>query len=146
MKFETTRFGEIEFKEEEVIEFVVGPYGFEDEKQFTLIDNGEDAFFWLQSITNPDLAFVVTEPWSFYPDYEFEIGRELEGMLELEDKEDVLVINIVTVPENLQDITMNLKAPIIVNKKNQIAKQFILEDKDYPVKYPLIEGQENISA
>lgn len=146
MKLETTRFGEIDVKDEEVIEFVQGLYGFKSEKEFVLLADDDTPFFWLQSVNNAELAFVVTEPWHFYQEYEFELDDEVKEELKLEDKEDVLVVNIIVVPEEPEEMTMNLKAPIVVNKREKIAKQIILEDEDYPVKYKIFENQGNISA
>ncbi|MGM0370401.1 MAG: flagellar assembly protein FliW [Bacillota bacterium] len=146
MKVETTRFGKIEVKEEEIIEFVVGPYGFEDQTEFVLWAEEESPFFWLQSINDPDLSFVVSEPWPFYEDYEFDIGDQLKNQLKIINQEDVLVVNIVVVPTDPQNMTMNLKSPIIINKNQKIAKQIILETEDYPVRYQLFNNSEHDNA
>jgi flagellar assembly factor FliW len=146
MKIETTRFGEIEIEEEGIIEFVVGPYGFEEETAYTLIEDEDSPFFWLQSITDPNLAFVVTEPWLFYENYEFELGDELKGKLNLKNKADVLVINMVVIPNEMKKITINLKSPIIINQQQNLAKQIILEDEKYPTKYPILQEKEGVSA
>ena len=142
MKVETSRFGEIEVSKDEIIEFTVGPYGFEDEREFILWTEEESLFFWMQSINDPELAFIVSEPWSFYEDYEFDISEKLEEKLQLEEKGDVLVVNIIVVPEEPKEMTMNLKSPIIINKKEKIAKQIILDDENYPVRYQLFNEQE----
>mgnify|MGYP006294366659 CR=1 FL=1 len=146
MKIETTRFGDLEVNEEEIIEFVVGPYGFEEQKEYTLLADDDSPFFWLQSISDPDLAFVVTEPWIFYEDYEFELGEELKNKLDLENKENVSVINMVVIPDDTTKMTINLKSPVIINQEEKIAKQIILEDEDYPTKYRIFEDKEDVSA
>ncbi|MGM0370368.1 MAG: flagellar assembly protein FliW [Bacillota bacterium] len=145
MKIETTRFGEIDIVEERIVEFVVGPYGFEEQMQYTLLADEESPFFWLQSISEPDLAFVVTEPWIFCEDYEFELGDEIKSKLKLKDKENVTVLNMVVIPENKRQTTMNLKSPIIINQENKLAKQIILEEEDYPIKYRIF-AEEDASA
>ena len=146
MKIETTRFGEIEINEEEVIEFVVGPYGFEELKAYTLLADEDSPFFWLQSISDPDLAFVVTEPWAFYEDYEFDLNDEIKDKLNLSSKEEVLVVNMITIPNDKpKEMTMNLKAPIIINKEDKLAKQIILEEEEYPVKYRLFNNEEALA-
>lgn len=144
MELETTRFGKIELDEEEVITFSQGLCGFGNEKEFVLLVD-DTPFFWLQSVNNPDLAFVVTEPWQFRQDYAFELNDEIKEELKIEAKEEVLVMNILVIPEDPQEITMNLKAPIVVNEEKRIAKQIILEE-DYPIKYKIFDEQENISA
>ncbi|KXS41262.1 MAG: hypothetical protein AWU54_1691 [Candidatus Frackibacter sp. T328-2] len=146
MELKTTRFGKIEIDSDEVISFKQGLYGFKDNKEFILLMDDETPFFWLQAIDNRDLAFVVTEPWNYCEDYEFDLDNEVKKELKIEKKQDVLVVNIVVVPDNLQDMTMNLKAPVIINKNEQIAKQVILDDDDYSVKYKLFNDEENISA
>ena len=146
VKIETTRFGEIEINEEEIIEFVVGPYGFEELTEYTLLADEDSPFFWLQSISDPDLAFVVTEPWAFYEDYEFDLHDEIKNKLNLSDQEEVLVINMITVPNDKpKEMTMNLKAPIIINKEDKLAKQIILEEEEYPVKYRLFNNEEALA-
>jgi len=146
MELKTTRFGKIEIDSDEVISFKQGLYGFKDNKEFILLMDDETPFCWLQAIDNRDLAFVVTEPWNYCEDYEFDLDNEVKKELKIEKKQDVLVVNIVVVPDNLQDMTMNLKAPVIINKNEQIAKQVILDDDDYSVKYKLFNDEENISA
>src|SRR6056297_3577026 len=131
MKLKTTLFGEIEIDKEDIITFKDGLYGFKDEKEFVLLADKDAPFFWLQSVTNPDLDFVVTEPWGFCKDYEFDLTEGVEEELKLEDEDDVLIVNIIVVPENPEDMTMNLKAPIVVNKVQRLAKQIILEDDGY---------------
>lgn len=146
MKVETTRFGEIEVEEDNVLNFLVGPYGFEEEKEFVLWSEEETPFFWMQSINSPDLAFVVSEPWAFYEEYEFDISEQLEEKLALKSQDEVLVFNIIVIPENPKEMTMNLKSPIVINKKERLAKQIILEEEDYPVRYRLFNDQDNVSA
>lgn len=146
MEIETTRFGELEIEETEIIEFIVGPYGFEEETEYTLLADEESPFFWLQSISEPDLAFVVTEPWIFCEDYEFELGDKIKSKLDLKDKENVNVLNMVVIPENKRQTTMNLKSPIIINQENKLAKQIILEEEDYPIKYKIFADEEDASA
>ncbi|AGB42147.1 hypothetical protein Halha_2273 [Halobacteroides halobius DSM 5150] len=143
MRIETTRFGEIEVSEEEIIIFHQGLYGFKDEKQFMLIEDQETDFFWLQAVHNPDLAFVVTEPWAFCQTYEFDLKESVKRELKINGQEDVLVINIVVVPDNPKEMTMNLKAPLVINKRERIGRQIILEDTSYPVKFKLFSDRDN---
>ena len=143
---ETTKFGEVEIDEDEIIEFLVGPYGFEELTEYTLLVEEDSPFFWLQAINDLDLAFLVSEPWSFYEGYEFDVDDRIKEKLKLTSREQVFVVNMITVPNDKpQEMTMNLKAPIIVNKEERLAKQIILEEGDYPVKYSLIDGKEALA-
>ena len=146
MELETTRFGKIEVNKSEIITFQQGLYGFKDNEQFILLEDEETEFFWLQSVTNPELAFIVTEPWSFCADYQFDLDKEVEKELKLESKEEVLVINIVVIPDNPKEMTMNLKAPIVINQQEKLDKQLILDDYQYPVKYPLFNDKQEVAA
>lgn len=137
MELKTTRFGKVKVDNNEIITFKQGLYGFKDEKEFILLADNKTDFFWLQSITNPDLAFIVTEPWGFYPDYDFELKEEVQEELKIKTEEDVLVINTIVVPENPKEMTMNLKAPIIINQNQRLARQIILDVEQFPVKYRL---------
>ena len=146
MILETTKFGEVEIDEAEIIEFLVGPYGFEELTEYTLLVEEDSPFFWLQSISDPDLAFLVSEPWNFYEDYGFNLADQVKEKLQLENKEQVFVVNMITVPnDEPEKMTMNLKAPIIINKDDRLAKQIILEETDYPVKYDLMEEEEALA-
>ena len=146
MILETTKFGEVEIDEAEIIEFLVGPYGFEELTDYTLLVEEDSPFFWLQSISDPDLAFLVSEPWNFYEDYGFNLADQVKEKLQLENKEQVFVVNMITVPnDEPEKMTMNLKAPIIINKDDRLAKQIILEETDYPVKYDLMEEEEALA-
>ncbi|PRX32579.1 flagellar assembly factor FliW [Orenia metallireducens] len=143
MELETTRFGKIEIKEDEMILFNQGLYGFKNEKKFVILKEEESDFFWLQSSTNSDLAFIVTEPWNYIKYYEFDLNDELQKELNISSKEDVMVINIITVPENPKEMTINLKAPIVINYKERLAKQIILDDERYQIKHRLFYDENN---
>jgi flagellar assembly factor FliW len=79
MKFETTRFGTIEIEEKQIIEFPDGLYGFEKERRFTFLPfnpNVESPMEWMQSILSPHLAFVITDPYLYVPDYKLKLLEE----------------------------------------------------------------------
>ncbi|MBM7557470.1 flagellar assembly protein FliW [Halanaerobacter jeridensis] len=146
MKIGTNKFGEIEINKEEIVEFIVGPYGFEELTDYVLLAEEDSSLFWLQSVEDEDLAFVVSEPWTFYEDYEFDLNDNVKEKLNLDNKEEVLVVNMITVPNNKpREMTMNLKAPIIINKDDKLAKQIILNEGDYPVKYKLLDDEEALA-
>jgi len=145
MKLETTRFGEIDIDEKERINFPQGLYGFKSEKEFVLLATDETPFFWLQSVANPELAFIVTEPWGFCSNYEFDLKKEVQNELNVTSKDDVMVINMVVIPDDPQEMTMNLKAPVIINRKERLGKQIILDDERYAVKYKLLQEERSVS-
>jgi flagellar assembly factor FliW len=138
MIVKTELFGDFEYQEEDVLIFVEGIYGFDDLKKYLLITNPEEElpFDFLQSVEDEELYFIVTSPYLFLEDYDFEISDTLVNKLEIDQPEDVIVLSLTTIPEKSEETTINLKAPIIVNKETKKAKQVILE-KDYPYKHKL---------
>ena len=137
MQLQTRHFGEIIVNENDILHFPAGLPGFENVKKYTLLGRQEtDAlFFWLQSIDDPNLAFVVTDPFSINPEYFEDVDDAETEELQIKDAEDVLTLAIVTVPENVKNATANLKAPVLINLQNNKGKQIIMKNETFPVKY-----------
>ena len=111
MKIKTDQFGEIEFAEDKVINFEPGIYGFENLRKYLLIKTEDELFYWLNSTENPDIAFPL-------------VGLSLVDS-EFPAKEDSEVFGIVTLSKDPSKITVNLKAPEIIDSEK------------YPVNYNL---------
>lgn len=143
MKIQTSRFGEIEGEEKAVFNFTMPILGYNDEKEFILIESKEASLFkWLQSTKTPDLAFLTTSPSFFGIDYVFELPDEAESALEVKSAEDLMVLNIAKVPNNNpRGTTVNLLAPIVFNVNNNKAGQVILSGSGLDVTYPLFQNQ-----
>lgn len=141
MIINTKHFGEIEIKEENILYFEEGILGFEDVRKFGFINNEdpESPFSWIQSIERPDLAFVLVNPFAVKKDYDFELNEAYVNLLDIQDASQVSVYSIVVVPEDLKKISMNLKAPIIVNTNNNKAAQVILDTDKYTVRHLILE-------
>ena len=76
-KVNTIRFGEVEVAEDKVVHFADGIPAFEDEHEFVIVPYDEESpYVFLQSLTTPDLAFLMTVPFVFFPDYEFELDDD----------------------------------------------------------------------
>ena len=146
MELESTRFGIITLDEAEVIRFKKGLYAFEDEKEFVILEEDDSPFFYLHAVNNPDLCFVVTEPGNFYEDYEFKLGKKAKNDLQLESPDDVLVINLVVIPDDYKKMTINLKAPIVINQREQLGRQIIIDEPDYPVRQEIFSAEKSQSA
>jgi flagellar assembly factor FliW len=141
MKVETSRFGTIDISEREIIRFPEGLYGFEKETQFTLLafnPNVESPMEWMQSLNSDHLAFVVTDPYLYLPDYKLKLSEEDNKRVELEEEDLFLTRAIVTIPENYSDMTVNLIAPLVINKDKGVAKQFVLTNMDYDTRHYLL--------
>jgi flagellar assembly factor FliW len=134
----TTRFGEIDIDESKIIDMRGGIIGFEHLKKYVLhIKDDNNLFWWFQSIDDGAIAFVVINPYSAKADYEAMISDNDVKLLEIEDAEDVVLLAIVTIRQNPFSVSVNLRAPLVINAKKKIARQIVLEDAQYPVQYYL---------
>lgn len=142
MKLTTRIFGEVEIEDSKIIEFPNGIIGFPDLQKFTLMrdeDQAPNTIQWLQSIDEPNFAMPVMDPLVVCPDYKPMVDRtEVEAIGEL-DEEDMLVLVTVTVPHDLTKMTVNLKGPFIINTKDMKASQTIIDNDEYPVKFPIYD-------
>ncbi|MED3792911.1 flagellar assembly protein FliW [Niallia alba] len=140
MKIATKYHGEKEIQEKEVITFPQAIPGFPDEKEFVLLPLDDDGQFnVLQSLENQQLAFVLSNPFTFFKEYDFSLEEYIVELLEIESEEDILVFSILTVHDPFEKTTANLQAPIIINNKKNMAKQVILNEPNYHTKHPLFE-------
>lgn len=141
MLIHSTRFGEIEIGEEDIIKFPEGLPGFPDEVAFVLLPYQEDSpFSFLQSVTDCNLAFLIVDPFAFFKDYVFEIDDQTAEDLKLSEENLPMIINIVSVPEKVENITANLLAPIVINRRSHIGRQIVLEKTQYSTKEPIFKG------
>ena len=137
MEIESTRFGRLTVDDERVITFPKGLLGFPNHTRFALIQTGEENyFFWLQSVDEPNLAFVVTDPSIFFKDYQVPIKDETQAELALEDLSAAQVFVICNKVDEW--LTGNLLGPIVVNAQNRIAQQVVLTDKKWTTRQPLM--------
>lgn len=135
MHLETKYVGKIEVDEQNIIHFETGLPGFKEENKFILIDlPGNEVLQILQSVQTAELAFIVTNPHLFYQDYEFKLDDYIIEALQIEHERDVVVLSIMTIQDPFHTSTINLQAPVIINKRNKLAKQYILPSDKYPVK------------
>ncbi|MBG9548638.1 flagellar assembly protein FliW [Cytobacillus firmus] len=145
MNIQTKYHGETEINPENIITFADGIPSFEDEKKFILLELGEDsAYFVLQSTVTPAVAFLVTSPFTFFPDYQIELSDSAIEKLKIENKEDVAVFGILTVKEPFDQTTINLKGPVIINSKQKLGKQIVLNEGDYHTRHELFQQKSSI--
>ncbi|HHV47142.1 MAG TPA: flagellar assembly protein FliW [Tissierellia bacterium] len=144
MKLLTKHFGELDIDEDKIITFPEGLPGFEQEREFIIINNEDDEnpFQWMQSVSNPDLAFVIINPFHVFPDYEIDIPENVQKKLMINDEREVAIYSIVVVPKDLYNMTVNLLGPIIININKRIGKQVILEDSRYTTKHYIFKQAE----
>lgn len=132
---QTKYLGEIEITDDKIVFFESGIPGFEDEKKFVLLDIDENIIFQiLQSVETKNLAFFVVNPYLLFEDYSIKLNDSIIETLEINEEEDVAVLSIMTLKEPFTKSTVNLKAPLIINLKNNRGKQYILNDDTYSMR------------
>lgn len=135
MIIETKYLGEVEIDKSKILTFQSGLPGFVDEKEFVLLNFPENELFQiLQSVNNINLAFIVTNPYEYYSDYEIKLDTQIRENLKIKQTSDVLVLAVVTLKDTIYKSTMNLKAPLIINQELKYGKQYILNDQTYSMK------------
>ncbi|MDK2585814.1 flagellar assembly protein FliW [Romboutsia sedimentorum] len=128
------------------IMFEKGIPGFEEYKSFNVSNiDGNEKLKMITSKENSNIGFVSISPFKVKKDYELDLNNEVINELKIEKPEDVLVLNLITLGKTLETSTVNLKAPIIINIKNNKGKQLILQDDKYNIKEPLIGSEDNVS-
>ncbi|MBD3419445.1 MAG: flagellar assembly protein FliW [Chitinivibrionales bacterium] len=132
-------FDDLVYSKEDIITFPAGIPGFENNKQFILLQVPDlNPFEWLACIDGSQLRFVVVNPMLFMPEYAPDVKKEQLAELEIDNPEDVLLYSVVTIKENPAESTANLVGPIVINKTKNIAKQVIIEDDRYSTQEPIL--------
>ena len=141
MIIETDRFGSFDTKDSKIINFPSGLPGFDDLSKFIILEVGETKpIYWLQSTENRHISLPVIITFEILDDYNIDIrDNDLED-LEFESKNDLLIMNVVVVPSDIERMTVNLAAPIIINAKHGIAKQIIIDAAELPIRYPIYDA------
>ncbi|KHD89697.1 MAG: flagellar assembly protein FliW [Bdellovibrio sp. ArHS] len=138
MIISTSRFGQVELKQEDVLTFPEGLLGFGDLRKFALLDDPNDEIFaWLQSCEAPQIAFPVLEPELFAPQYKATLTKSDMEALKLSAQEKARYFSIVTIPDDPTQMTANLKAPVVVNVEARTARQCVLQDNNLAIREPI---------
>ncbi|WP_408955666.1 flagellar assembly protein FliW [Natroniella sp. ANB-PHB2] len=144
MKVKTELFGEIEISEDKIITFAKSILGFEEYTKFTIIDSlDDDLFYWLQSLEEPGLSFIMINPVEFVSDYKVSLTDKVQERLEITQEtseEDIIIYTLVVVENDGERIRTNLKAPLVINAASKKAGQIVLE-AEYPTRYYLSEAE-----
>jgi len=141
-KFNSSRFGEIEIPEDRLITVPEGIIGFPEQKTFALLDpsKGTSVFLWLHSVDTPNLAFIVTDPHLFEPDYFIDTREPDLNRLGLMDKGSPALFVIVTVPPDDPDgVNANLLAPLLYFETDHTLYQVVLELEEWPIRHKLVQ-------
>lgn len=140
MLIDTIRFGQIEIDKTKIINFNEGLPGLEEYKSFAILQfEGSYPIIWLQSTEDSNVCLPVIDSFLALPDYSFDISDEDVKLLSLSGPEDLKIISVLVIPESIDQMTMNLAAPIIINTKNGNARQVILNNGEFNVRVPIFQ-------
>lgn len=132
-----SRFGEIEYDSETTLYFPDGMIGFKDLRHFIVMPNiKEGPLFWVQSVEDPEVAFVLTDPTNFFLDYKVPADQRERVKLGIAEDDETYALSVVTVHRD-KSVTLNLQAPILFSPETNRAIQVILEKGDYQTRTPL---------
>ncbi len=143
MKKINTRFGEIEYDPAQVLRFPEGLIGFENLRDFVVMPNEKEGpLFWIQSVEDPQVALVLTDPTNFFPTYGVLAEENERKVLGITEQDECYAMVVVTVHPDRR-ITLNLMAPILFAPATNTAMQIILENSDYQIQTPLPQVQKS---
>jgi flagellar assembly factor FliW len=143
MEISTKYLGKVNIDESQIINFPKGILGFENHREFVLLDiEGNPLFKFLQNIKHEQIGFVLINPWEIFKDYDIELPDDkLENInINPKDNNDMGIYNIVTLSNSLKKSTANLLAPIVINLKDKKGKQFVLNNSPYTTKHSLVKA------
>ena len=137
MNINTRDFGVIQVEDDAVFDFDEGLYGFEEDKRFAIFERSfEDiSFLYLQSLNHEIPCFLVFEPWELHPDYHPILSKEDLSAFQVGSIDDLIFLVIATVSTNIENLSINIKSPVVLNPKTRKARQVILQNPDYTVRY-----------
>ena len=136
MKINTTRFGILEVDKSDIIQFNEGLLGFENLKRFFIVDPGDQTLIlWLQSVEDEKMAVPMLEPRIFKPDYVVKLVPSELNSLGLESLNNASIYTIITIPQQISEMSANLKAPIVINNATKVARQIVLQDSKLEVRH-----------
>ena len=138
MEVKTKANGIVNVEEKQIVTFEDGLLGFEDFKSYALIDSEYEPFIWLQSIDKAELAFLLVDPFLIYPKYEADIDDSALRYIKISSPEDIIVMTIVTVPNDGSAITANFLGPLVINRKNNQCVQVVLNDARWTTKFDIV--------
>jgi flagellar assembly factor FliW len=138
MFIDSKRFGRLDIDESKIITFINGLMGFEHLKKYVILDHpGSDIIKWLQAVDDPDISLPVADPTAFFPDYSPRILQDDLDSIGIKDIQNAMVLCVITVPADISQATINLKAPVVLNPARRLADQMIAENPEYLVRHPL---------
>jgi flagellar assembly factor FliW len=138
MTVNTKAYGPLEIDEQQRLSFPRGLLGFEKYHDFALLSAQQEPFYYLQSLDEPEIAFVMIDPFLFRPDYEIDVSDEELRVIGIQDQKGVLVFALVTIPATGGPMTANLMGPVVINRENRLGLQTVLTDQRWLTKHDIM--------
>ncbi len=139
MELNSKHHGIINYSEEDIIYFKNGLPGFEDLRKFIVFPlKDNDSFSVIHSIEE-DLGIILISPFMVKENYEFKLKENIVEELKIKEPNEVMVYTTVTLNSNIEKITTNLKAPIVINRFSKLGKQIIIDNESYKIKEPIFK-------
>lgn len=127
---------QVQTAEKNVIHFPNGIYGFEEIRDFILLQEDDSRIIWsLQAADGPYPSLIVVDPSLLLPGYAPKLGTAERRALGNPQEEDLCWLAVAVIRKKLEDTVVSLKSPLAINVKNRVGMQVILEDGDYPLRY-----------
>ncbi|MEK4849510.1 flagellar assembly protein FliW [Paenibacillus sp. FSL H7-0756] len=148
MIIDTLSWGKMKVDEEHVFHFSKGIPGFEEETDFALISTPDHSFWYLQSTKDKALSFLLSDPFVFYPSYEFDLPDAEAKELKINNQ--LIVRCVITLKNKVEESTINLLAPLVLNPEERVGKQIVLHNTPYHTKHsllalsPSIDGKDGV--
>ena len=140
MELITKALGKITVTEDHLITIPEGLFGFEQYTKYALVDSDYEPFLWLQSCEDPNLAFLIVDPFLICSEYETDIDDASLKKIGITKPEEIIIMTIVTVPHDGSSITANFQGPLVTNKKNHKCMQAILSDNRWSTKVDIVKA------
>ena len=139
MELNSKHHGVINYSEEDIIYFKNGLPGFEDLRKFIIFPLKDNDSFSIIHSVEEDLGIILISPFMVKENYEFKLKENIVEELKIKEPNEIMVYTTVTLNSNIEQITANLKAPIVINRFSKLGKQIIIDNESYKIKEPIFK-------
>lgn len=136
-----TDYGTVDYKEEDLITFPDGLFGFPDLKKYLFLSLDEETednlMLVMISVDEPRIGFVIVNPLFLCPDYAPVLTPEELACVGVKESDELAYYAICAMHSNYLDNTVNLKCPIVINPETHCGIQVILENSSYGYRHEM---------
>lgn len=144
MRIETSRFGPIEVQDDRIITMKGGMLGFPESLRYVILDHREGSpFKWLQSVDDPELAFVIIDPRYVDPGYRICLRPEEVSDIGISDPTEAISYVVINIAKDYSRITANLQGPVMINTRKRLAKQLVLYESKYSTRHVIFSKEDS---